>query len=82
MNTFGSVKQRTNVVAAKPDLRGSTGAKPLPAKMSAPSPAPGAKMSDPDPRILPTSSMQLTNRAGQTGPVPVKGIVNGLVKRG
>ena len=68
MNTFGSVGQRTKVAAmpARPGL----GAHPRRPKMSVPEPA------------MATSSMDLPNRAGQKGPVPVKGIVNAMMKRG
>lgn len=62
MNTFGSIAQRTNTIAAG-------------------RPKPRPRMAKPEPAIA-TSSMDLPNRAGQKGPVPVKGIINGLVKRG
>lgn len=111
MNTFGSVGQRTKVVAAPaprmsvpepamPPPVGSRPAIPMPTPpghgnpgrtMPAPGgarPAPARPLPSQKPVIgrtapaVPVPQHQIPNRAGQLWPVPVKGVVNGLIKRG
>jgi hypothetical protein len=67
MNTYGSAGQRTNAAA-------------MPAGPAVRRPGTRPKMATPEPAMA-TSSMQLPNRAGQKGPGPVKGIVNGMMRR-